>query len=308
MIIVWSFNFIIADIAFDFMTPLPFSLYRFIIATIAFIFIDIIIKLKNNNQEVDLLEQKNEKFNMSDWILIITASFIGQSFYFYTLYGAIALIGPSLPALFVCLLSPVIIAILALFLFKEKLNKFKILGFCIATFGAFFLVTGGNLNTLLPSSPNFIGYLFALITPLQWAIYSTLTKKLSKVNSMLKILKYTTFLATIELFVFVLFTGEFLVLMENLFNPVIILCAIYTGFICHVIGYYIWQHSQQELESSKVASFLYVEPFITLIFSFILQRNETIVFWNIMGGLIVLMAVLIINYETKKKMLNIPAE
>jgi len=64
-----------------------------------------------------------------------------------------------------------------------------------------------------------------------------------------------------------------------------------------VLGYYIWQNSQKLLKSSKVASFLYIEPFLTLIFSFLLQRSETILLWNIIGGVIVLIAVLIINYK-----------
>lgn len=306
MILLWSFNFIIADIAFDLMSPLPFSLYRFLIASISFLLIDIYHKNKTKNFKVEKSNVK--KLSQNDWLLIIIASFIGQSFYFFTLYGAIDLIGPSLPALFVCLLSPLVITVLALLFFGEKLNQFKVIGFIIATIGAFFLVTGGDISVFSLSSPNYLGYLFALLTPIQWAIYSTITKKLSKKFSMIKILQYTTFLGMIELFIFVLLNGEWMIFLQFFANPIIITCALYTGLICHVIGYYIWQHSQQQIDSSKVASFLYIEPFITLIFSLLLQRQEIIGLLNIIGGLIVLGAVLIINYRSKQVDITPPEE
>ncbi|MFW9937437.1 MAG: EamA family transporter, partial [Candidatus Thorarchaeota archaeon] len=69
------------------------------------------------------------------------------------------------------------------------------------------------------------------------------------------------------------------------------------GVGCYVIGYFIWQNSQNKLKSSKVASFLYIEPFLTLLFSTLLRRAETIIIWNIIGGVIVLVAMLIINYK-----------
>ncbi len=72
---------------------------------------------------------------------------------------------------------------------------------------------------------------------------------------------------------------------------------IYLGLGCYVLGYFIWYKSQNELKSSKGASFLYIQPFLTLFFSIILNRSETIVIWNIIGGIIVLVAVLVINYK-----------
>ena len=298
MIIIWSFSFIIADIAIEYIPPLSIALYRFIVASISFLIIDLYVKI---NRKKNLKEQKKEidyiKFTKNDWILIIIASFSGISLFFFAQYNAISLIGPSLPALFVCLIAPIIISILALVFYDERLNKLKIIGFIIATIGGFFLVTGGNLENLTPKSPNFIGYIFALLTPLLWAIYATVTKKITKEKSNIKMLKYTAYFGTIELFIFVIINGELYIFLYNFFNIIILLSALYLGVGCYVLGYYIWQNSQQKLKSSKVASFLYVEPFLTLFFSFLLQRNETIVIWNIIGGIIVLIAVLIINYK-----------
>ena len=297
MIILWGFSFIIVDIAVETIPPLSIALYRFIIASISFLIIDLYLKLgKKNKQNFERSDKKQTKFTKNDWILIIVASFSGASIFFLAQYTAIRMIGPSLPALFVCLLSPVIISIFALIFFKEKLSKIKICGFIVASLGGFLLVTGGNLQTLNPESPNFFGIIFALMTPLLWAIYATVTKKISN-QSKIDMLKWICYLATIELFIFVLINNELQIFLDNILNIVLLLCGIYLGLGCYVIGYFIWQNSQKKMDSSKVASFLYIEPFLTLMFSFLFQRSETIVLWNILGGIIVLIAVIIINYK-----------
>ena len=295
MVLIWSFSFVVVDIAVEFMPPLSIALYRFVVASLTFIIIDLYLKIKK--KKISSENEERARFSKNDWIFILLASFTGVSFFFFAQYSAIPIIGPSLPALFVCLLAPVIIIILALIFFKEKLNFFKILGFVIATVEGFLLITGGKLENLTPKSPNFLGYLFALITPFSWAIYSTLTKKISKNQSNMVMLKYIAYLGTVELLIFVLISNEFFIFITNILNIILFLCALYTGVLCYVLGYYIWQISQTKLKSSKVASFLYVEPFITLLFSILLQRSETIVIWNIIGGVIVMIAVLIINYK-----------
>ncbi|MFW9821154.1 MAG: DMT family transporter [Candidatus Thorarchaeota archaeon] len=300
MVVIWGFSFVIVDIAVEFIPPLSIALYRFLIASFSFLLIDLYFKLKKK-RETNSTNNFKKKFSSNEWILLLLASFTGISFFFLFQYSSIHIIGPSLPALFVCLITPVIITILALFIFKEKLNKFKVVGFIIATLGGFLLITGGNINNLTPFSPNFLGYIFALMTPILWAIYSTITKKISKNTSSNTMNKYIAYIGTIELIIFVLINGEFILFIQNFLNLTLFLCSAYLGVICYVLGYYIWQDSQKKLDSSKAASFLYIEPFLTLIFSFLLQRSETIVLWNIIGGIIVLFAVLIINYEKKKE-------
>ena len=121
MVIIWSFSFVIVDIAVEFIPPLSIALYRFIIASCTFLMIDIYFKLKKN-KEINSISKSNinSKFSKTDWILMILASFTGISLFFLAQYSAIQIIGPSLPALFVCLITPVIITILALFFFKEN--------------------------------------------------------------------------------------------------------------------------------------------------------------------------------------------
>ncbi|MGV9198289.1 MAG: DMT family transporter [Promethearchaeia archaeon] len=295
MISLWSFSFIVVDISVEYIPPLSVALYRFIVVSISYISIRGVRKFNSS----DSAHIKNQSYSLKSWIYLFFASLTGVSLFFYTQYNAINLIGPSLPALFVCLLSPVLISFLAIFVFNESLTPLKILGFIIATGGGFLLVTGGDLENLSPSSPSFLGFFLALLTPLFWGIYSTLTKKISKNSSNHQMLELIAYLGTIELFFLVLFSNQLHIFIQHIFNPIILISGLYLGIGSYIVGYFIWQFSQKNLMSSKVSSFLYIEPFITLFISTLLQREETILIWNIIGGVIVLIAVLLINYEKR---------
>ena len=297
MVIIWSLSFIVVDIAVTVIPPLSIALYRFIITAIIFIVIDIYVKSSKNKGDNTLEREEKVKLTKNDWYLLIFSSFTGVSFFFYVQYNSIEMIGPSLSALIVCLLCPVIITLLSLIFFDEKLDRFKIIGFVIATIGGYLLITGGDVTKLTPESPNFIGYIFALLQPILWSFYSITTKKITKTRSAMDVIKYTSYLGLIELFFLVLINGELLAFIDGLSNVIVFACVLYLSLGCSIIGYYIWQTSQHKIKSSKVTSFLYIEPFLTLLFSIIFQRSETIVIWNIMGGLIVLIAVLLINYK-----------
>jgi len=298
MITFWGLSFIIVHIAVEYIPPLSVALYRLTVASISFLIIDVYLKFRKKKAlNTDVM---NPKPTMNFWILILLASFSGISLYLFFLYSAVEIIGPSIPALSDCLVSPVIIAIFSLIFFREKLNKLKIIGFILASIGSYFLITGGDIKKFTPESPSFLGYIFILLTPLLWATYSTVIKKLEKSyesQSDFRILKFITYLGCLELFIFVVISNQLHIFLNNFLNIVLILCGVYLGLICFVFGYYTWNYSQKKLQSSKVASFLYIEPFITLFFSFIFQRTETILLLNIIGAIIVLIGVVIINYK-----------
>ena len=301
MIMFWGLSFIVVHIAVDCIPPLSVALYRLFIASISFFFIDLYFKLSNRKQKT--YNQQNEvrsQFSLSFWILILIASFSGISLYLFFLYTAVEMIGPSIPALYDCLVSPVIIALFSLIFFREKLNKLKITGFVLASIGSYFLITGGDITKFTPESPSFLGYVFILLTPLLWATYSTVIKQLEKTHgahSDFRILKFITYFGCLELFIFVLVSNQLFIFLTNFLNIVLFLCGIYLGLICFVFGYYTWNYSQKKIQSTKVASFLYIEPFATLIFAFLFRRTETILLMNIVGAIIVLIAIVIINYK-----------
>jgi len=303
MIFFWGFSFIVVDIAMDFVTPLSIALYRLIIASISMIIIDLYLRKKSNktgalNVDKDIIKGSVRNY----WLYIVLASLAGVSLYLFIIYSAISLIGPSLPVLADCLINPILITILSLVIFKEKLSKNKVIGFIIASFGAYLLITGGNIGVLQPNSPNFLGYILALLAPLVWSFYTIAIKKVKQFDNSrtdFQNLKNISIFGAIEFFILIIIIGEMNIFLNNFLNLIVILCALYLGLGAFIIGYYIWNYSLKKLRSSSVASILYLQPFITLILSIIFQRGDVIGLWNIFGGLIVMVALVIINYKKK---------
>jgi len=304
MVLIWSLTFIIVDNLTVFLTPITIALYRFIVASVAFAVISPFEKLikKNNapmNDNQKNLDSINElKTNIDsrkrDFLKILICSVIGGSLFFYIQYTSIELIGPSTSALIVCLLSPIFIAILSLIYFNEKLNLLKIGGFVLASIGTIILISRGDLNNINIFSQNIIGTLFGLSMPILWAIYSTLLKDLSKRYKTSKIMRYIIYFGTIELFIFVILMGELYIFVENFFNLYIFINIAYISILAYAFGQFLWAYSLKKLESSKVASFLYAEPFLTLLFSFILGIEQNILI-PLFGGILILIAVIIIS-------------
>ena len=169
-VFLWSFSFVLVDIAVEFIPPTSLAFTRFLLASLSFLIVDLYLFIRRRQRSKGTSKTVEKSlYTKLEWTYLIIASFSGTSFFFAIQYAAIELIGPSLPALFVCLLAPVLITLFALAFFNERLTKLKIVGYIIATIGGFLLVTGGDLRTLTPTTPNFLGYLFALITPLLWA-------------------------------------------------------------------------------------------------------------------------------------------
>ena len=304
MIFFWGFSFIVVDIAMDFVTPLSIALYRLIIAAVSMIIIDFYLRKKNNKKATITFDKNiNNGSKKNYWLYIALASLAGVSLYLITIYSAISLLGPSLPVLVDCLINPILITLLSLVIFKDKLSKNKVIGFTIASFGAFLLITGGNFGVLQPNSPNFLGYILALLAPLMWSFYTIAIKKVKQFDSSrtdFQNLKNISIFGVIEFFILIIIAGQLNIFLNNLLNIIVFLCALYLGLGAFVIGYYIWSYSLKKLRSSSVASFLYLQPFITLILSIIFQRNDVIGLWNIIGGLIVMVALVIINYKKQE--------
>jgi len=304
LIVFWSFSFIIVDNLIMFITPITIAFYRFIIASFALLlitFFEKIWKKKNSSMKNDQEISKNNEeiinnlnLKKKDYVLILACSFLGGSLFYIVQYNAIELIGPSTSALLVCLLSPIFIMILSIIFYKEKLNYLKIIGFILATIGTLILMTRGDINNLNLFSQNLFGNLLGIGQPIIWAAYSILLKKLTKKLTPAQTMRYVIYIGTIELFLFVIFLGELPIFFENFLNPIVILNVAYLAIIASVIGGILWASSMKKLEASKVASFLYAEPFLTLLFSFVLGIEQDILV-PLFGGILILIAVIIIS-------------
>lgn len=189
-------------------------------------------------------------------------------------------------------MAPIFMAVLGLIFFKEKLNLLKVLGIIIATLGLLLLVGKGNpLNIDLIKNK---GDLLVLASAFTWGIYSMVNKKISLNYSPLMTILYLFIMMAIIIFPFTINASSI--------NSVIKLSAVgwisilFLGLLCSGVSYVIWAYALREMESAKVGAYLYFEPFITVIASWIFL-NEVITLLMILSGLIITLGVFLVNKE-----------
>ncbi len=186
--------------------------------------------------------------------------------------------------------TPVFMAILSIIFFKEKLSKTKIIGIIVAFSGLILLVSRSNMSNI-----RFIeqkGDLMVLASAFTWSVYSLVNKKIS--------LKYPPMMTILFLFIMMaVFISPFTVTRQSI-NAVIHLSLIgwvsilFLGIFCSGIAYVLWAKSLKELEATKVGSFLYLEPFVTVLSAWFIL-SETITLTIILSGLIITAGVILVN-------------
>jgi len=186
--------------------------------------------------------------------------------------------------------SPVFMAILGIIFFKEKISLVQIVGVLISFTGLLVLISKGNLASI-----DFIsnkGDFLELASAFTWAIYSFVNKKISFSTPPVLIVLY------LFLFMSVL-TAPFVVNADNFYriahlSLVSWIAVLFLGVFCSGLAYVFWSQALSKMSSSKVGVFLYIEPFVTLLGSWVLL-NEQVSPFTVFGGIGIFAGVVLVN-------------
>jgi drug/metabolite transporter (DMT)-like permease len=186
LIIFWGSSFVVVKIALnEGLTPIAIATFRFLIA--GGLFLAMLLLKKNRERNCNLLVERK------DASTLVFLALTGVTFFYAAQYTGIQMASPSIAAILVCLLSPIIIAVLSARIFKELLMKKQIFGIGIAAVGTFTVIAGGTLS--LSGNKDFLlGSLILLSTPVLWAAYSLLGKKIMEKYDPFLIVAYVTVL------------------------------------------------------------------------------------------------------------------
>lgn len=112
------------------------------------------------------------------------------------IYKCISMTSTTVGVMMVCL-GPLFTAILSRIFFNEKITLFKGLALSLAFYGAFLVVTGGDISTL---QANGIGLLVGLISALAYGFFPILTKRIPTRCNLTGILMYSFLVGSIYVF------------------------------------------------------------------------------------------------------------
>jgi drug/metabolite transporter (DMT)-like permease len=290
LITFWGSSFVVVKtILGEGLTPIAIATFRFLVAGCLFVIVLFFYGIKNRNYAI-LVERK-------DVPTLIALSFSGVTLFFIAQYTGIKMANASIASILVCLLSPVLISLFSIYIFKENLSKTQLLGIGTASVGTLAVILGGTPN--LEGNLTFLlGGLILLATPLLWTAYTLLGKNITQKYDPFLIVAYVNILGGLFLIPFSLAEGSFQNILALTSQE--LLAILYLASTCSVLGYFIWFYVMKRSTATATSSFLFAEPVITVIFAALFVKEEVTPF-AMGGGLLIFIGILLITTRQRTR-------
>lgn len=178
---IWGGNFVIGRIGVDFFPPVLFSLMRWLIAFL--LLTPFMTKQLKNDWNIIRKHMK----------ILLLLAVTGIAGYNTIIYFALQYT-TSINASVVNSTTPLFIAILAVFLLREKLFAHHAAGIILSVFGILFVISKGSVEVFLSWEIN-AGDFYVLAAVFMWALYSVIVKNMQTSCLWYLLFMYQYFLA-----------------------------------------------------------------------------------------------------------------
>ncbi len=280
----WGSSFVVVKIILgEGLTPISIATFRFL--TAGALFIIVLAARKATNPQYHLRVQTK------DVALLLFLALTGVTFFFTAQYTGIQMSDASIAAILVCLLSPILIAVISAKLLKEGLMKKQTLGIAIAAAGTLAVIVGGSL-ALQQSTTFLLGSLILLLTPLMWTAYSLSGRKLLEKYDPFLVVAYISILGGVCLVPFSLAENSFHLIVA--LGPQQWLAILYLSSTCSLLGYFIWFYVLKKAGATVTSSFLFAEPLVTAVFASTFA-NEPLNPITIFGAILIFVGVYLVT-------------
>ena len=180
--------------------------------------------------------------------------------------------------------APIIVMIVCPFLLKEKISKKQIICFLVSTIGLFLIIGVGDLST---GNRHTIGVLFGLSAAVFYSIVIIINKYIKSISGIHR--TFIQFLSAILVLIpYVLLTSGFTIHNLEIEGWI---CLLIVGVIHTGITYCAYFSSLKNLKGQTVALLSYIDPFVAVIIS--LLMNETMTIYQIIGGILIILGTVI---------------
>lgn len=188
---------------------------------------------------------------------------------------------------------PIFTAILAWLVLRERLSKIAVLGIALATFGVLLIVSKGDLSALRSGNFGSIGDFLILISAVNWAVFSVLSRRGLASQPAARLMFYVMFFGwlfvSVWLFAFGPGLSEIPQLSSRGWGNILVLGIFGSG-----LAYIAWFDALREIPASRLSAFIYIEPLVTVIVAAI-WINEIITATSLIGGGIIIFGVVLVN-------------
>jgi len=255
--------------------PLVFAFYRFCLASVALV-------------TIIIFRRQYFVFEKSKWLFLILLAILAvplnQCLFLYGLNYTL----PTHPALLYAT-TPIWVYLLSAWRREEKMTRGKTLGIFIALAGvvAFFMEKGLSMK---------MDYLFGdsliMLAVWAWAIYTVLGRPLVQQKGVIAVTSTTLILGTLMYFPFGLYLA--LVFDYSRVSWIGWSAVAYTALLTSVLSYTIWYWSIKNMEPSRTAIFVNLQPVLTAFLAYFLL-GERLSAGSLFSGLVILAGVYVVQ-------------
>lgn len=231
-----------------------------------------------------------ERVEKKDFLKFFFCGFFGAGANMLFFFKGVSLTSPVNGALMM-LVTPVLVAVIAFFLLKEKLSTQNILGIFISCSCAFLLIYTAQ-NTHSAAVGYWLGDVYVLLNAAIYAFYLILIKPLTRKYSPITITFYTFVFG--NLFVLPFGASGLFAVNWHSFDAAIWLKI---AFIIVGITYFTYLFNAlaiKKLSTATVGSFIYLQPFMASAFA-VFWRNYTISLAQVLLGLGIMLGVYLVS-------------
>ncbi|WIW70897.1 DMT family transporter [Anaerosinus gibii] len=276
IVLIWGSSFISIKIAVHEIPPITLAFIRFFITSII-----LYCGLKINAPQT--------KISKSDYLPLAIAGFVGITSYFCFENTALSLTSASNASLISCL-TPIMAIALNVIFFKARLSGLEFIGSAVGLIGAYLTITANGDLSL--DSNNFKGNMLMIGAMFSWAVFTLLSKKIQHKYSSLCIVTYQTIFATITLLPLACFEYQ----KWQPFSPLALAQVIFLAVFCSALGNYLYVYALKILDVTITTIYLSLVPIVGVIAGSLIL-GETVLPIQLLGGSIIISAILIINLE-----------
>lgn len=275
---IWGGNFVIGRIGVDFFPPVLFSLMRWLIAFL--LLTPFMTKQLKNDWNIIRKHMK----------ILLLLAVTGIAGYNTIIYFALQYT-TSINASVVNSTTPLFIAILAVFLLREKLLAHHAAGIILSVFGILFVISKGSVEVFLSWQIN-AGDFYVLAAVFMWALYSVIVKKYADVLPLVSSFYVSVFLGIFLLAPLSLIEYFWLEAAKPVFTLPSIGILLYVGFLASIMAFLSWNFGVHIIGAAKAGVFLNLLPVFAIIFALCFTQEKLYLYQIIGGGIVILGVVL----------------
>lgn len=283
IVILWGVSFVIIKVVLHEVPPITLALLRFLIASI--ILFTILQKL-----------EPSSKLRKADFPKIVLGGFLGITLFYYWENVGIELTTASNVSL-IASITPIFAITMDVIIFRTKISVIQMMGIACATIGAYMTITANTQPDF--SSATFKGNLLVVGAMLSWALYTLLNKSLQDKYSGLFLSTYQMLFGTLILALMSLVEyNQWRMFSLNAVGSILYL-AVFPSAAC----YFLYSYALKKLDVAITTLYLNLVPVVGVLSGWCIL-DEIILPIQILGGAIIILGIMIVNWKKYTSIAN----